>query len=280
LSLIPGNFIDTLSLMKRTKPIACLLLLILVAIAGKAQIINIDKTDTSDYTKKADWNGNVSLDLEVDKQKSTLFDASNFLNISLQKLQELFILSASDRFTYNGPNSYLNKGYVHLRWRHHYKEQLHPETYVQYQWDDGLGMLHRFVAGENLRYNFWHHHAWEMTVATGIMYEDELWNYTAVDSSKIPLQPVNQKSQQIKWNNYIKWEGKISATSDISIIVFYQAAFNDFFKPRISGVINFNTEISKHFALGIKYNGLYDAGPVVPIFKFYYNYSTGLVYKF
>jgi hypothetical protein len=248
--------------------------------SSRAQIINIDKTDTAAYAKKADWNGNVSVDLEVDKQKSTLFDASNFLNVSLQKLRELFILSASDRFTYNGPNSYLNKGYVHVRWRYDYKEQLHPETYLQYQWDNGLGMLHRFVAGENLRYNFWHHHAWEMTVATGVMYEDELWNYTAVDSSKIPVMHMNQPSREIKSNNYIKWEGKISAVSNISIILFYQAAFNDFLKPRISGAINFDTEISKHFALGIKYNGLFDAGPVVPIFKFYYNYSTGIVYKF
>ncbi|MEP6747183.1 MAG: hypothetical protein ABJB86_05640 [Bacteroidota bacterium] len=254
--------------------------LFLLADNSNAQIINIDKTDTSDYVKKADWNGNISLDLEVDKQKSTLFDASNFLNISLQKMHELFILSASDRFTYNGPNSYLNKGYVHVRWRHDYKALLHPESYVQYQWDDGLGMLHRFVVGENLRYNFWHHHAWGMTVASGVMYEDELWNYTAVDSVKIPVPPVNQKSQQIKWNNYLKLEGKISATSNISMIIFYQAAFNDFLKPRISGVVNFDTEISKHFALAIKYNGLFDAGPVVPIFKFYYNYSTGLMYKF
>jgi len=216
----------------------------------------------------------------VDKQKTTLFDASNFGNASLQKFKELFILSASERFTYNGDNSFLNKGYVHLRWRHNYKEQLHPESFVQYQWDDALGMIHRFVAGENLRYNFWHRQLWELTVATGVMYEGELWNYTAVDSSKIPPNAVNQQSREIKSNNYIKLEGNVSAVSKLSIIVFYQAAFNDFFRPRISGVINFNTDISKHFALGIQYNGLFDAGPVVPIVKFYYNYSTSLAYKF
>jgi len=265
--------------MKRTHLTVCLLL-VLFAVTGNAQIINIDKTDTTAYVRKAAWNGNISLDLEADKQKSTLFDASNFLNMSLQKWHELFILSASDRFTYAGSNNYLNKGYVHLRWRHNYKAQLHPESFVQYQWDDALGMLHRFVAGENLRYNFWHRRAWEMSVATGVMYEDELWNYTAVDSSKIPVPATNQHSRELKSNNYIKWEGKISTTSNISIIVFYQAAFNDFFKPRISGVVNFDTEISKHFALGIKYNGLFDAGPVVPIFKFYYSYSTSLEYKF
>lgn len=264
--------------MKKTQTAASLFLL-LSAFAANAQIINIDKTDTADYVKKAVWNGNLSLGLEVDKQKLTLFDASNFLDLSLQKYRELFIFSASERFTYDGSNSFLNKGYLHLRWRHNYKAQLHPESFMQYQWDDALGMIHRFVAGENLRYNFWHHRLWELSVATGLMYEGELWNYTAVDSAKIPAQHGNQQSREFKSNNYVKLEGNVSAVSKLSFIVFYQAAFNDFFQPRVSGVINFSTDISKHFALGMQYNGLYDAGPVVPIFKFYYSYSTTLLYK-
>src|SRR5258705_12692023 len=114
--------------MKKTRSITSLLLLLLFAAAANAQIINIDKTDTAAYVKKAVWNGNISLGGEVDKQKSTLFDASNFLDVSLQKYKELYILSGSERFTYNGSNSFLDKGYIHLRWRHNYKEQLHPES--------------------------------------------------------------------------------------------------------------------------------------------------------
>ncbi len=258
---------------------AIVLLLLLSAVAP-AQIINIDKTDTSDYVKKAIWNGNIALGVEVDKEKATLVDASNYLDISLQKFHELFILSASNRFTYNGMQDFLNTGYVHLRWRHDYKEQLHPESYVQYQWDAARGMLHRFIAGENIRYNFWHRRMWEMTVGTGLMYENELWNYTAVDSSKIPANPVNQRSSELKSSSYIKWEGKTSKVSNVSVVIFYQAAFNDFFSPRVSGVVSFDVDISKHFALGLKYSGLYDAGPVVPIFKFYYNFSNSLQYKF
>lgn len=73
--------------------------------------------------------------------------------------------------------------------------------------------------------------------------------------------------------------GKVSDVSSISIILFYQAAFNDFFRPRISGVVSFDAVISKHFTLAIKYNALSDVGPVVHIFKFYYSLSTGLAYK-
>lgn len=266
--------------MKKHSFTACLLFLLLTAAAAHAQIINIDKTDTAAYVKKALWNGNVSVGLEADRQKLTLFDASNFLNVSLQQYRELFILSASERFTYDGSKSFLNKGYVHLRWRHNYKEQLHPECFVQYQWDDVLGMVHRFVGGENLRYNFWHRRQWELSVATGLMYEAETWNYTAVDSAKIPANAVNQHSRELKSNSYIKLEGNVSPVSKLSFVIFYQAAFNDFLRPRVSGVINFNSSISRHFALDMQYNGLFDAGPVVPIFRFYYSYSSTLLYKF
>ncbi len=66
-----------------------------ITISSFSQIINIDKTDTDAYVKKQVWNGNIALGLEVDKQKTTLFDASNFLDGSLQEFHELFVLSAS-----------------------------------------------------------------------------------------------------------------------------------------------------------------------------------------
>ncbi len=245
-----------------------------------AQIITIDKIDTSAYQKKAIWNGNVASGIEIDKEKSTLFDGTSGLDISLQKYKELFILSGSDRFTYDGATSFLNTGYIHLRWRHDYKAQLHTERFLQYQWDENRGMLHRFVGGGNLRYNFWHRQEWEMTFATGLFYENELWDYRAVDSSKIPPNPVPQRSEKIRSNTYIKWEGSPSKTSNISIILFYQAPFTDFVHPRISANINFTVDVSKHFSLGILYSGLYDSKPVVPIFKFYYSLSNSLVYKF
>src|SRR5436190_19354233 len=132
-----------------------------------SQIINIDKADTSAYQRKAVWSGNIALALEIDKQSTTLVDASNFVDVSLQKNKELFIASGSNRFTNDGSTSFLNTGYVHLRWRHNYKNKLHPETFTQYQWDANRGMVYRYLAGANLRYNFWHERKWEMTCGEG-----------------------------------------------------------------------------------------------------------------
>ncbi len=273
------NFIFHPTTMPRLSFFLSILFTLMSCACSYAQIINIDKADTSAYEKKNHWGASFSIGLELDKQNTTLLDMSNFADASLQHYHELFILSASNRITSNGDKSFLNTGYVHLRCRHNYKNKLHPEAYGQYQWDEQRGMIHRFVSGANLRYGFGHPDKWNMTFATGVMYENEAWNYVAVDSSKIPPNPVTQNTSVIKSNNYIKWDRQTSSSGSISIILFYQALYNHFFQPRISTFISYDAGISKHFSLGIKYNALYDTKPIVPIPNFYYSLSTNLSYK-
>ena len=203
------------------------------------------------------------------------------MNFQLQHYKELLILAASYRFTYNGGQDFLNSGYVHLRWRHDYKNTWQPESFIQYQWDNSRGMLDRFITGENARYSFWHKTKWELSLASGVMYETETWNYTAVDSSLKPAIQKNQTTSLLKSNNYIKLEGKTSSNSTLSFIVFYQAPFNNFFvQYRIANSLKFSVSFSKHFDFAIAFASLYDSKPVVPIGKFYYNFSNGIAYRF
>jgi hypothetical protein len=225
--------------------------------------------------------GNLSIGLEGDKQKKLLLDASNALNIQLQHYKELLILASSYRFTYDGDQDFLNSGYVHVRWRHGYKNHWQPETFVQYQWDESRGMVKRFIAGENARYDLWHKTNWELSLASGIMYETETWNYVGVDSGLKPLIATNQVTSLLKSNNYVKLEGRTSANSNFSFIVFYQAPFNNFFNQyRVATSIKFAVTIAKHFEFGVAVSSLYDSKPVVPITKFYYNFSNAILYKF
>ena len=257
-----------------------LLPLLFTATFCKAQILNIDKLYTLPYSNKAKFEGNISAGLEIDKQNSTLYDASNFLDATLQKNKLLHIFSASNRFTYNGPQDFLNTGYIHYRLRNHYKAPLHPESFIQYQWDAKIGIRGRFVVGENLRYNLWHHKSWEMTFGLGVMYENEVWDYGGVDTAKHIKPGPDVKTSVIKSNNYVKWEGNISPTATIKLAVFYQAAYTSFFKPRLFSVFSFNIDATKHFGISLNYSGTYDSNPLVPIAPFYYSLSNNLVYKF
>ena len=246
-----------------------------------AQILTIDKTDTSAYTNKTLVKGNLSLGIEGDKQQKLLLDGTNAFDLQLQHYKELLILADSYRFTYNGGQDFLNTGYVHLRWRHDYKNTWQPETFVQYQWNNSRGMLHRLTTGVNARYNHWNKKNQEFSFASGVMYENETWNYTAVDSALKPAIQNNQIKSLLKSNSYVRWEGKTSDNSNVSLVVFYQMPFNNLFgQYRLASNIRFDVNFSRHFDFGFSFSSMYDSKPVVPILKFYYNFSNNLVYKF
>jgi len=251
----------------------------LITIA-KAQIINVDKTDTLAYSNKAKVDGNISLGLEIDKQNSVLYDGSNFFDVSLRKKKTFVIFSASNRFTSTDNQDFLNTGYVHLRIRNHYKARIHPESYLQYQWDAKIGISRRIVGGENIRFNLIHNKNWEITIATGIMYEKESWNFSGVDTVKHLSKMPNISTSLLKSNNYLKVEGKVSDNSSVKLALFYQSSYTSLFQPRLFSVFSFNVDATKHFGIGFNFIGTYDSKPIVPIPNFYYSLSNNLVYKF
>src|SRR5262245_26871047 len=135
------------------KLLLCLVLFYRCSLSLNSQILNIDKIDTSAYVHKAKISLNLNSGLEVDKQKTNLYDATNTLQMMWQQYKELFIVAGSYRFTYNGPDDILNAGYFHVRFRHDYKNKIQPEAFFQYSWDSDRGIIHRILAGANIRYN-------------------------------------------------------------------------------------------------------------------------------
>jgi len=242
------------------------------------QIVSIDKFDTANYAKKATWNYQLSTGLEIDKQQQVLYDATNTAELSLQKCKNLYLLSSSYRFTYNGPTDILNAGYFHLRFRHNYKHKIQPEGFVQYQWDNKRGLESRFLLGANIRYNAWHADVWDLNAGLGLMYEKEVWNYDGADSTKLPTDLTPIVNNLLKLNSYIRLDWKASDHSNIAFKVFLQAAPKDF-SPRLAPNIQWNVDAGKHLGFSINFNGMYDVNPVVPIPKFYFSISNSLYYK-
>lgn len=243
------------------------------------QILNIDKSDTADYVSKAKTDFNFSTGLEIDKQQITLWDATNTAEFMLQKKKELLILAGSYRFTYNGPDDILNAGFIHLRYRHNYKNKYQPEFFLQYQWDNKRGLAYRALTGVNLRYNFWKADQWEINAGLGLMYEEEKWNYDGVDTVIKPANPIPIINRLIKLNSYIRLDWKASANSDVAINIFLQTR-PTIFKPRIAPHIQWNINAGKHVGFSISFTGVYDEAPVVPINRFYYSISNSIQLKF
>lgn len=260
------------------KPFLLFIITVVCVNSAEAQILNIDKSDTSDYTAKPKHNFQFSTGLEVDKQQITLWDATNTAEWMYQKKKELLIAAASYRFTYNGPDDILNAGFVHLRFRHNYKNKYQPETFIQYQWDNKRGLEYRALGGINIRYNVWRGDTWNFNAGVGLMYEEEKWDYTGVDSAKIPANAIPITNQLIKFNSYVRLDWKASENSDLAVNLFLQTR-PDRFVPRIAPHVQWNINAGKHIGFSISFSGVYDHAPVVPIHHFYYSLSNSLLLK-
>lgn len=257
----------------------CLLSVCLSFLSLRSQILNIDKTDTSDYTRKSKISLNFSTGLEIDKQQTTLYDATNTAEAMWQWYKELFILAASYRFTYNGPADILNAGYIHLRYRHNYKNKIQPEPFLQYQWDNKRGIIFRTLAGANVRYNFWSGDRFDFNAGLGPMYETEKWNYNGVDSAKIPVNAVPIRRNLVKINSYLRFDWKPNSNNSITFNIFLQTR-PDQFEPRIAPHVEWDLKAGKYIGFSISFTGLYDTKPVVPIDKFYYSLSNSITLNF
>lgn len=260
------------------KIFSCLLVPFLVASSLKGQILNIDKTDTADYVRKSKVSLNLSVGLEIDKQKTTLYDATNTGEMMWQKYKELVIVAGSYRFTHNGPDDILDAGYIHVRYRHNYKNKVQPEPFFQYQWDSERGLMYRILGGANVRYNFWKGDRFDFNAGVGLMHETEKWNYNGVDSSKVPANATAILESHLKINSYLRFDWKPNSNNDITFHVFFQTR-PDRFDPRIAPHIQWDIKTGKHLAFSISFTGLYDTSPVVPIEKFYYSLSNSIVFN-
>lgn len=264
------------SLCMYVKHCIALTFVLMITVSANSQILNIDKSDTSNYSPVTKAKFNLSTGLEIDKQRTTLYDATNTAELLATKNHQLYLLSGSYRFTFNGPQDILNAGFIHLRIRHNYKNTFAPEAFTQYQFDNKRGLQPRFVAGANLRYNFWKQDKIDFNAALGLMYEHEEWNYNGVDSQKIPLVPVPIITNAIKINSYVRLDWKAGNASDLAVTVFVQTKPAKF-QPRVAPLVQWNVKAGKHVGIAISYSGLYDVAPVVPISKFYYTFSQSIL---
>jgi hypothetical protein len=98
------------------------------------------------------------------------------------------------------------------------------------------------------------------------------------------LIPVNQPKkfrEMMRFNNYLKFAGKLSKTFDLAAVSFIQFPLKgQFFSPRWYFEMNGYFMLSKHFNLVLHWDHILDKYTLIPIDAFYYGFSTGIQVNF
>jgi hypothetical protein len=244
-----------------------------------AQVLNTDKTSTLDSTKK--FQSSISLAIATDQQKKSLVDlfyAGDFTLIRKNNATTLY--TKIDRVT-NGGVSIQDVGTFQLKNNHRIGKQLYVESFLQYQWDGGLGLDQRALVGMNLVHQFKNTETEDFFMGAGIFMENEIWNFSQVnDQSLINNTPINITHP--KFNLTAKYS-VVNPTTNYEVIIraFNQSGwYKNIFSNRTSLFTTLQFPISKHLSTSFNIDCIYDTAPIVPIDHFHYNYAQALTYSF
>ena len=255
------------------------ILIILSSQIVNAQVLNTDKTLGLDSTKKLQ--SQISLAIATDQQKKNLVDlfyAGDFTFIGINNATTLY--TKIDRVS-NGGQSIQDIGTFQLKNNKRISHKLYWETFLQYQWDGGLGLESRSLAGMNLVHYFKNTQTEDLFFGAGIFLEKENWNWTAVnDETLIHNSPIHVIHP--KFNLTAKYS-IVNPSNNFEVIIraFNQSGwYEKLFSNRTSVFTTLQLPISKRLTTSFNIDFIYDTTPIVPIDHFHYNYAQSLSFSF
>ncbi len=260
-----------------------ILLLFIVSLLGciqvQAQILNTDQTPTLDSIKK--FQTKIAISISTDQQKKSLVDlfySGDFTFIGHNNATTLY--TKIDRVT-NGGQSIQDIGTFQLKNNRQLFKKMYLETFVQQQWDGGLGLESRTLLGVNLVHYFKNTSTEDIFLGAGIFEEKEKWNWSAVDDESLTHNPSITNN-----NPKLNITSKYSVINPINNFEFIIRAFNQTgqfqhsWSNRTSVFSTIQLPISKKINTSFNIDFIYDTNPIVPIGNFHYNYYQTLSYSF
>ena len=257
----------------------CFLALILSA-PLHAQILNADEFG-NEIDSTQHFFGDVAVGFSIDKKTETIYSLGADADLAYRFARNLAILAGAFEVLQTRDERLLNGGFVHHRYRFLYNKVVSPEIFGQYQYDNVRGLKERFLAGAGPRFRLQKDSLGSLYLGTGLMYEYEQWNHTAVDDELGIPDDREVINRFIKFTSYLSFTRQLGSKIALNTIIYYQARPDSYYdEPRLAGDAELKLKLTELLALSIVYNIIYDSNPPVPIEKVYYSLENKLSFQF
>ena len=113
-------------------------------------------------------------------------------------------------------------------------------------------------------------------LGTGLMHEHEEWK-NPERAGQLEI------SNLLKSTSYASAKFKIKDYLEANAITYYQVGYSrviDNFRNRVSGDVSFLVKITKILSFKTGFNCTYEDEPIVPVTKFVYTLTNGIVVQF
>ena len=255
-------------LAKQTKVFFLCILLTCFTFTSYTQILTIEKFRFHDDTSNV-FVGHLDFGLSFKRQLQDIFEGALDANIAYLSKKHTYITLSEFEFQRVSSASVLSNGFAHVRANFQRKKRVSPELFSQIQYNLGLELQQRILAGGDIRYHLLETKKTYLIANSGLFYEFEEW------------EPSDLEVPTIIRNNFIKATFNITITQQIDKNVFlfstiyYQARPDFFFQPRFITDSSLKFKFSKRASIKFSYSSTYDALPFAEIARFYYTFRTG-----
>lgn len=236
-----------------------------------AQVLNVETFRTeATIDTTASWTGETVFDVSLAKFNEQVFELGNETNASYFTGTHRYLFLTSVELINVDGSSVISNGYFHLRSTFNENKKWSPELFTQFQYNENLGLNQRYLAGGSVRYRFLDEPSIRGSVVTGAMYEYEQWGIENGSSIENNL---------IKSTSNVAIRGKLTDTTQLLVIGYYQARPDRFFKPRITSENQLNMRISEYLTYRVKFTLTYESEPIGDTPSLIYQLKNGLVFS-
>jgi hypothetical protein len=234
-----------------------------------AQLLNVERIRTIADT--TGWHGDLGFDLTLNRYQDHVLRLGNQANTSYySRLHNYVFLTNLEIINVDGA-SLVSSGYGHVRAVFLREKTFSPEVFLQYQYNNNLGLRGRSLTGAGLRYTFISRDGFTGRISSALMYEIEKWRLSGDQS-------IEHKF--VKSTNNISMRGRLSDTATLLVIGYYQARPDLFFLPRATLENQLNIRMSRWVTFSVSFVMTHDANPVIDIPKLTYELKNGLLISF
>jgi hypothetical protein len=237
----------------------------------KSQIVNIEDKRIR-LGDSITLKGFVDLGFNVFKNDKTLMTAK--ATGQLEKLaydKHFFLLIGGYNFAKAAGQSFLNDGFVHLRYNYGLSEKWIFEAFTQGQYNERTNILFRGLAGSGLRLKLKSGEKNRFYVGLAYIFEQNQYN-----RDLIPTQNNHRMSSYFSYNLGLTHNSRLVHTT------YFQPLLNNFANNRLSSDATLLFNFTKHLVFKASFNTSFDNDPRLPdsIPDWIYTWTNGLRWDF
>ena len=194
-----------------------LLTLLSSASAYSQMLFSKNLTMTIDSTKTLQGSLMPILNFKTEKENIFTFKNTANLNLLINCNRVINVINKFELSTY-GSQVILSGGYIHLKYRYLIDHAFEVYPFVESQWAESRGMIHKISTGLQSRYRLVNTNSSVMFAAAGLFFEYEKWQHPAPDANT----PDHAYSRSIKTHLSLSYKLRLNEKWELIITAIHQ----------------------------------------------------------